>query len=185
MLTLTKRSIIITPPPTRAERGAMEQHAALTKAGDADTAATVAGSLGVEQTRITVATLNTLQWGRYEANRRQVAPWVSKRTGKAWDEAAATAEGLALIEAGLRWARTEAAVTAVETRTANRVTDAAADWRAANWPALATLDAFADEAAGDLVEALDALIFDLNPGLFRLGGQDTADAKKNGGISGG
>ena len=185
MLKRQTRSIIVTDPPTREERARMEQYAALTKAGNTDAAAALATGLTTAQMRITVGTLNTLQYGQYEANRRQVGAWLTERTGQKWEEAVETAVGLALIEAGLRWARAHAAVTAVETRTANRVTDDATDWRAADWPVLATPDAFADEAPGDLVEALDRLVFDLNPGLFRFEAQTDADAKKNGGISGG
>jgi hypothetical protein len=182
MLTRATRYLDITPPPTRSERTALEQHAAARAAGDTDTADKLAATLTVTRTRITVACLNTLQYGRYEANRRQVAPWAKERGGGTVDDLIATEAGAVLIEAGLRWARANAAVTAVETYTANRVTDAASDWQATDWPQLGSIDAFADEVPGDLVEALDALIFDLNPGLFRYGEGD-ADAKKNGGIS--
>jgi hypothetical protein len=177
MLTLTKRSLIVTDAPTAAERALMQQHA---------DGADVAGQLAVVQTRITVSALNTLQYGRYEAARRQVAAWAQARAGAAtWEETIASVEGQTLIEAGLRWARAQAAVTAVETRTANRVTDAATDWQAVEWPQLGSIDAYADETPGDLTDALDALIFDTNPGLFRLAAADSADAKKNGGISAG
>lgn len=184
MLVRSAKHLVITPPPTRAERRAMEQYAAAQLAGDAETADKLAAALAMTQTRITVACLNTLQYGRYEANRRQVAPWMVARGGKTVDDLIATDAGALLIEAGLRWARANAAVTAVETRTGNRVTDVASEWQAADWPQLESIDAFVDEVPGDLVEALDALIFDINPGLFRFGEGD-ADTKKNGGISAG
>ena len=168
MLRRQTRSLVVTDPPTREERERMT-------AGASDVQAA--------QTRITVGTLNTLQYGRYEAARRQVGAWVTARTGQTWEEAVKDGRGLLVIETGLRWARIHAAVTAVETRTANRVTDEVTDWTPADWPALADLDTFADEAPGDLVDALDELVFDLNPGLFRFGAQDADDAKKNGGIS--
>lgn len=170
MLKRQTRALILTPPPTRAEREALAAGAA---------------SVPVEQTRITVAALNTLQWGRYEAARRQVAPWLEGRTSKAWKEAIADDAGGELLEAALRWARAYAAVAAVETRAADRVTDDAGEWAAADWPELDRLDAYVDDVPGDLAAALDELVFDLNPGLFRFGDQDAADAKKNGGISAG
>ena len=184
MLKRQTRSLIVTDPPTREERARMEQHAAAVKAGDA-AAVELAAGLTTTQTRITVGTLNTLQYGRYETNRRRVGPWLTERTGQTWEQAIDTAGGLLLLESGLRWARVHAAVTAVETRTANRVTDEATNWQAADWPALSSLDAFTEDVPGDLVEALDRLVFDLNPVLFRFEGQTDADAKKNGGISGG
>ena len=95
MLKRQTRKLTITPPPTREER---EQLAA------------GAASMPVEQTRITVAAMNTLQYGRYEANRRAVGPWLEAQTGKGWPEAAQDDAGLLLLEAGLRWARIAAAV---------------------------------------------------------------------------
>lgn len=168
MLARQMRSLLVTDPPTREERERMD-------AGASDVPAV--------QTRITVATLNTLQYGRYEANRRGVSAWATARTGLTWDEAVADADGLALLGAGLRWARIGAAVERVETRTVNRVTDEVTDWTPAEWPALKDLDTFVEDTAGDLADALDRLVFDLNPGLFRFEEQDAADAKKNGGIS--
>jgi len=168
MLKRQTRKLTITPPPTREER---EQLAA------------GAASMPVEQTRITVAAMNTLQYGRYEANRRAVGPWLEAQTGKGWREAAQDDAGLLLLEAGLRWARIAAAVTAVETRTADRVTDEAGDWQRAEWPALDDIGAFVEDVPADLAGALDELVFDLNPGIFRTAEQDADDAKKNGGIS--
>lgn len=170
MLKRQTRTLIVTPPPSREDRAQMAAGAA---------------SVPVEQTRITVAALNTLQWGRYEAARRQLAPWLEARTGKAWKEAVADDAGGDLLDAALRWARAYAAVAAVETRQADRVTDAAGEWQAAEWPELASLDAYVDDVPGDLAAAIDELVFDLNPGLFRFAEQDADDAKKNGGISAG
>lgn len=172
---LERKSLIVTPPPTREERAALRAHAA----GE-----TTAADLLVTQTRITVSALNTLQYGRYEVNRRAVGAWLTERSGLTWAAAIEDADGLALIEAGLRWARVRAALVAVETRTANRVSDeVATDWAAAVLPELDAPGAFADELPGDLAAALDELVFDLNPGLFRYADQDAAEAKKNGGIS--
>ena len=167
MLRRQTRALIVTAYPTRADRAAMGANAA---------------DVPAEETRITVSALNTLQYGRYEAARRQIAPWVEGRTGLAWKEAVADGTGDALLDAGLRWARAYAAVTAVETRQANRMTEEVTDWQPAEWPELDSIDAYADEVPGDLAAAVDELVFDLNPGLFRVGDQDPADAKKNGGI---
>jgi len=167
MLKRQSKALIVTPPPTRAER---EQMAA----GAAD--------VPTEETRIAVTSLNTLQWGRYEAARRQIAPWLEGRTGKEWKEAVVDAAGDLLLDAGLHWARAYAAVTAVETRASNRMTGEVGEWQPAEWPELESIDAYVDDVPADLASALDELVFDLNPGLFRLGEQDAADAKKNGGI---
>ena len=105
------------------------------------------------------------------------------RWGRGWREAAQDDAGLLLLEAGLRWARIAAAVTAVETRTADRVTDEAGDWQRAEWPALDDIGAVVEDVPADLAGALDELVFDLNPGIFRTAEQDADDAKKNGGIS--
>ena len=170
MLKRQTRALIVTPPPTRDERARL---------------AAGAQDVTVVQTRITVSALNTLQYGRYEAALRKVGPWVEERAGQPWREAVFDDAGGPLVEAALRWARIQAAVTAVETREANRATDAAGEWAAAEWAELADLTAFTEDAPGDLAAALDELVFDLNPGLFRQAEQTGDDAKKNGGISAG
>ena len=84
MLTRQTRSLIVTPSPTRAERAQMKEYDNL-PGGDSDARrAQLAAALGVGQTRITVGALNTLMYGRYEANRRAVAAWVEAQTGKPW-----------------------------------------------------------------------------------------------------
>lgn len=65
---------------------------------------------------------------------------------------------------------------------ASRVSEDDGDWQASEWPALEGVACFVEEAPGDSALALDELVFDLNPGPFRLADQDAADAKKNGGI---
>ena len=188
MLTRQSKAIVVTPSPTRKERGDMAEYAALQGLPERDEAqaarlADLLRSLAVEQTRIIVSALNTLQYGRYEANRRAAAAWVTERSGQTWTLAVQGDEGLLLVESALRWARAHAAVTAVETRTASRVSDEAGDWQAVDWPELAGCASYVECVPGDLAGAIDELVFDLNPGLFRFAEQDATDAKKNGGIS--
>jgi len=148
----------------------------------------LAAALTVEQVRFEVATLNTLQYARYEANRRAAIGWVEERTGLAWKDAVKDPQANDLIDCALRWALLNAGVTAVRRRSVCVVEpepegDAgdAGGWEPAEYPALDGPTAF-EEMPGDLAGALEGLVLSVNPGMFS-GPTSAEDAKKNGGIS--
>jgi len=178
-------SVTLIEPPTPKEREVMARCEVLaTQRGTEAERAQLAAALETTETRWMLAALNTLQYGRYEANRRAVIAWIEAQLGKPWAEAAKDPAAGDLIDAGLRWARIAATVQMVEERTVSRVTDAAGEWGPVAVTGLESIEAFLDAYSGDLAGALDEVVYDLNPGLFgaRL---DSADAKKNGGINAG
>lgn len=187
MIRRRSAAFVLREPPTPDERKALARHRLLqalpAPSEDERAEATqLAAGLTTAETRWTLTALNTLQYGRYEANRRAVIAWIEGVTGKAWAAAVKDDSAGDLIDAGLRWARLAAVVQAVEGRTVNRATDAATDWQPLPATALEGVDAFLEAYTADLAAALDDLVFDLNPGLFGVK-LESADAKKNGGTS--
>jgi len=168
----------------QAQEAEYRRLAALKKRDEAQEArlGELAAGLLVEQMRFEVQTLNTLQYARYEANRRAVIGWVEEMTGLPWAKALQDPQGDNLADAGLRWALLNAAVTAVRRRAVRYLEPEPEDgWEPAEYAPLDSLAAF-EGMPSDLSDNLGTLIASINPGLFR-GPVDGEQAKKNAGIS--
>lgn len=187
------RSITYTPPPSRADARALIEIAAIDARGsagpadvqpgdDARRAELVKSLAPIEQTRITLGTLSAYQFGRYQANRRQVGAWMEIELSKPASEAIETPEGQRLFSMGIGWARTAAALERVETRKISRLDGDGAAWKEISPPAFwSSPGEYLQETPADLADALADAADEINPGLFYVAAGE--DAKKNGGIS--
>ncbi len=162
-----------------------EALAAVAKRSDAqdERLAALGDCLVVEQTRFEVCTLNTMQFSRFQAARRDMFEWMEGETGLPYDKMRDHPRLDELFDVGLRWARLTAAVGLVERRTVRRMgaDSTAGPWEPADFAGLDDIPQFLETVPAALSEALDELAIELNPGLFRKAAEGE-DAKKNGGI---
>lgn len=185
------RAVTVTDPPSVTEAQLVAEYEILSSGQEAGTIDAQAAErmtaiereiAPAEQMRITLAALNTVQYGRYEANRRRIVTYIETATGEKWAKAIDNPAHGPLIDAIIMWARVSAALVCIQSRQIRRVgSEDATPWIdvEADWPA--NPDAWIEAIPHDLADALDRVVFALNPGLFLPAGG--TDAKKNGGIS--
>lgn len=184
------RTVTYTPAPSGADARRLAEIADIDDLGDQATpqdaarrAELAAAVQPAQQIRFTLQTINALQYGRYEAGRRQVREWIAETFSQPVTEATASDEGARLWSLGLRWARTRAALAKVEQRTISRLDDADDEAWTEIRPA-AMLDdpaAYLDQMPAELTAALAAAAEAVNPDLFAVSMEE--GAKKNGGVS--
>ena len=188
MILRQTRAVTVTDPPSAGDQLLIVEYDALAAMPDrtpeqAARMEQIAKELApAEQLQIELCTINTVQYGQYEANRRQVVTFAEQQTGQKWQQAIEDPAAASIIDAALMWARISAAVTRVQSREASRVDEQTAGaWADVDAAWLSSPAAWMEQIPHDLADALDRVCFALNPGLFRqIGG---TDAKKNGGIS--